>query len=189
MKRFLWVLTLIAGGITLFDLTQHPAPQAIYNGQPVVYWLYVNVFDRLPWALVGMAVLGALVFLRRVVPRGDIVTVWLMLVWSMGVLVFTLVAPIITLVNGSNAIHLMQQTADGRTVALYLQPSQSVGCGLVLMQCGADQLVCSYRAHVMQPVCLGRYSPVQLQAADGEIRVIENGEIVLVVTSAIKNEP
>ncbi len=163
-----WAGWLIGGGLlalALADVAMRYTPMQIRAGQPFIAELYLDVFGRLP-LLPAWVVLSALawgVLKARSGGRVGSTIGWALA--TAAVALFALISPVVALLNGSNVVHVTSLTVGATRYVLYVEPSLSASCDVVLARC--DGLFCRYVTDYTQPICLGRNSPYRLSVDDG----------------------
>lgn len=155
--------------LALADVAMRYTPTQIRAGQPFIAALYLDVFGRLPllplWVVLSALAWGVLK--ARSGGRVGGTVGWALA--TAAVALFALVSPVIALLNGSNVVHVTSLTAESTRYVLYVEPSLSAACNVVLARC--DGLVCRYVTDYTQPICLGRNSPYRLSVDDGVLIV------------------
>lgn len=166
---FISALLLIAA---IADLMMRYPPAQIAAGQPFIYWLYVDVFDRLPLALAWLVLLGMVATVGRQV---HVIRTVPLLAWGVATVAiasFTLVAPLLALTTGSNVRSMTSLTLPDATWHLYLQPSLRQSCDVVLVRC---ERWCYFVTSFEQPICLGVNAAYALRT-DGDMLVVSEGD-------------
>jgi hypothetical protein len=142
------------------DAAMRYSPEQIRAGQPFVYALYVDVFQRLPLLVAWVAVVGVVWAVQRVRGQTSAAAGVMFALATVAVVIFALISPIVALLNGSNTVHLTDASVGSVRYSLYVEPSLAQGCYVVLVRC--EGLLCRYVTSFFQPVCLGRRSPYRL---------------------------
>jgi len=160
-------LGLIAAALA--DVGMRYTPEQIRAGQPFVYALYVDVFQRLPLLVIWVVVVGVVWAVQRVREQSAAASSVMIALATVAVVIATLVSPIAALLNGSSTVHLTDVTVGPTRYSLYVETSLARGCHVVLVRC--DGLLCQYVTSFFQPICLGRRSPYRLAAEAGTLVV------------------
>lgn len=171
MRRLAGVF--IGGGLlaaALADAAMRYPPEQIRAGQPFIYLLYVDVFNRLPLLVVWVLILGGVIVFKRA--RGGRISAMGWGLASVAVVIFSLVTPMIALFNGSNVVHVTSLSTETITFALYAEPTLRPDCDVVLVRCVGWG--CRYTASYHEPICLSRRSPYRL-TIEGESVVLWYG--------------
>lgn len=170
--------------VAIVDLTQQPSPQAIYAGEPFLYWAYVNIGMRAPWVLAYVVMVAVWFFTRAVWRVTASIRILAMILVGLACCMLTLVAPLRSL--PTFAYHLQTltvATADSNTIYhLFYQTygMLETGCDYVVVTCDPTGWQCQYRDHIpYADVCLGQYANIHLQQQGNRVIVIHNGEYVI----------
>lgn len=159
---------MLIGALT--DLAMRYTPLQIAAGQSFFYWLYVNVFDRLPLALAWMIVLGIVATVGRLHRWIRPVPTAAWGIATLAVLCFALFSPLVALVSGSNVRHMQTLNTPAATYHLYLQPTLQQSCEVILVRC---EITCQFMTYFEQPVCLGIRAPYSLTLENSAVIVRE----------------
>lgn len=167
--------------LAIVELMFTPATQAIYTGEPFIYWSYVNRLARLPLALLGLVLLSVWIFTRRV---WSIIAIWkpvAVLLFVCACSIGTLLTPLVS--APQTATHMQSVRTGGAHYHLYFEYAGlgAPNCQHVVVRCNALGLRCTYLEHFeIAPVCLAERASIKLSGTDQQLRVIINGEIVAV---------